>query len=1067
METKANEAAWISNDGGCQVVFAKPGAAFPLLAEHFSSACKCPPGSTIAITCGSSERARKEAAALVKALSAYTCITIASAVEHTPESSVKEALSEVQKKGVKGLVALGGGSAVGLAKSVALRLVLPFACIPTTYSGSEMTNIVGVTNNGVKTTSRDENGRARLVVYDPSFLTGLPRTVAVQSAFNAMAHAVEALWSAEAAPPTKLLAVQGVRSIVSGLRKLSSAPLIDACTELLYGSFLCGSVLNSATMGMHHKMAHILGGSFDLPHAGVHTVLLPHSIFFHRHAVPDAIAQIQQAVGGGEVWEVLWDLQRALGVPTSLRELGFKLTDLEGCASQAVAQASKGAYKYPRDIELTSITVYLEAAHHGRKPSSRVCHSPVSGTGVHAGLPLASLGAPLTQAHMVVVCLMGRYSSAERIMAQFEACCGIQHGSSKIAVLAPQAADSQWYPETFLSERKMNEPQYSSALSVVDSCVDLAARHVGASKVWLFGFSQGACLALSYAATTQRTLGGVIGVSGGLLGAEAELAGLYPLPRTTLKHVPVVMACAESDAHVPRKRVEASAELMRQLGAPVDLTIYPGSEHKIFPQTENKIRCILAKLLAEETNGTKDPYTYLAGYMGVLQSEALPDAVPKTQRIPREVKYNLIPECITGSSFTAPRTANLSTWLYRIHPTVGSHGAFERLAGETQIRADFCCPGQSFTPEPVRWFKTLDCENAKSQDFVEGLVTLAGTGNPAGLKGMAIHTYSCNKDMVNRAFYSADGDFLIVPEEGSLDIQTEFGRLLVGPGEVFILPRGLKITISLPSGHARGFAAELFEVGHFQLPNLGPLGSYGLADPRHFQVPTAAYEDRACPDYQLISKFQGELFMAKLQYSPYDVVGWSGRYHPCKYNLENFMAFGSVTWDHGDPSLHTVLNSPLDPATGASACDFVCFRPRWDAVSHTFRPPYWHRNLATEFNAIIKMATPYSGFNKGVHWLTPSMTGHGIAAASFNGFMNAPPSDDPHFISQDSIWIMFETAYPLILTDAGLNSPHRDTSYRAFWAGIPRTFSAPALPESQDKRISAADKEQPQKKAKT
>lgn len=299
--------------------------------------------------------------------------------------------------------------------------------------------------------------------------------------------------------------------------------------------------------------------------------------------------------------------------------------------------------------------------------------------------------------------------------------------------------------------------------------------------------------------------------------------------------------------------------------------------------------------------------------------------------------------------------------------------------------------------------------------------------------------------MKNRAFYNSDGNMLIIPEQGCLKIQTEFGHLKVVPGEIFILPRGLKMTVTIDEP-CRGFCAEVYEVSNLQLPQLGPIGQYGLADPRHFKVPTACYEDRVCENFELISKFGGSLFKATLQHSPYDVVGWMGRYYPCKYNLFQFMALGSVTWDHCDPSLHTVLTCPVDAINGTSACDLVCFRSRYDAVQHTFRPPYYHRNIATEFNMIIEIKSPYSGFQKGSHWLTPCMTAHGISGDSFNGFIsNYVNDDEARIISEDSLWLMIETIYPLILTDIGAEEAHRDVLYpRNFFTGVPRRFTGPA-----------------------
>lgn len=432
-------------------------------------------------------------------------------------------------------------------------------------------------------------------------------------------------------------------------------------------------------------------------------------------------------------------------------------------------------------------------------------------------------------------------------------------------------------------------------------------------------------------------LGGVFSLSGGLIGNDGEITkSVYPCD--ALKGVTVVLGVSEEDSHVPQARVNATRKILVSSGANALCDIFDGTEHRIFDRSKTKIKTFLSAFLHETVgNSTHDPFSYLCGYQASLQSEVLQGAVPQNQRQPRDLKYGLIAECVTGSPFCAPRATNLSIWFYRIHQSVATHSEFQPYPQPT-LRGDFCCPGQLFTPEPVRWNAMPNTtDSAIKKDFVDSLVTIAGTGNSFSVKGMAIHVFNCNKDMVNRSFYNADGDLLVIPETGALNIQTECGYLRVAPGELFILPKGLKMSVSLPNGSSKGFISELFEISHFQLPNLGPIGSNGLADGRHFKVPTAYYEDRHCEDYELISKFGGSLFRATLQFSPYDVVGWSGRYHPCKYDLLQFMSLGSVTWDHCDPSLHTVLTCPVDPANAASACDVVCFRPRYDAAQHTFR----------------------------------------------------------------------------------------------------------------------------------
>mmetsp|Transcript_807 Transcript_807/g.1656 ORF Transcript_807/g.1656 Transcript_807/m.1656 type:complete len:1075 (-) Transcript_807:105-3329(-) len=1052
---------WVCNDGGCRVVFTQNTA--HALEESFQE-INAP--KAVFLLCGESSRSQSVASVVSEGLKgAYDITTIPKCGNNVSVAQVDDILSSLPTDDSSFiLLAVGGGGAIGVAKALSLRYAsgVRIACVPTTYSGSEMTNIVGITGADGKKTIRDPRNRPSVVVYDPTLAQTMSRDFALKSAFNALAHAVEALWDdASAGPTSLLLAESAAKTLMTALQKILkgqeefNSP--SSCYSLLYGAHLCGSVLQSNKMGIHHKLAHIAGGTFGLEHSAAHTVLLPHSIAFNQNHVSDAcMAALGRTIGGGrkEVAGKLWDLMQQLGLPTSLHSLGFKSKDLERAARTAVEQASVGPYAL--EAEYQPLYDLFHCAHHGRRPSSRISHdasvlAALAGARASSGLshstmPVSISGASLDNADVAVICVHGRFSSADRIIQQWEEIVGEQYEGHRVALVAPQALDQTWYPGSFLLSLQENEPTFSETMDVIDHCVQHVCKHVPPSRVVLFGLSQGACSIISYAARQKsRSFAGIVALSGGLCGTDADVSSGATYSSEHLKGCKVFLGCAEADSHVPKARVEASAKLLGQHAA-VTCEIFAGNERKIFPSTASKARCFFMELVASVVGASgHDSFQYIAGYQSLLESEALPGAVPPNQRSPAHVPYGLVAEVITGSSFVAPRAASLTTWFYRIHPTIGTHGEFQPMPQDT-LRGDFCCPGHSITPEPVRW-KTPPHpkDSAEPCDWVEGLTTIAGTGNPFSVKGVAIHRYSCNKDMIDRSFYNSDGDLLVVPELGTLLVQTEFGFLRVKPGEIFILPRGLKMTITLESGYARGFVSELFEQSHFQLPNLGPIGTNGLADARHFKVPTACYENRSCKDYELISKFGGKLYIAPLQYSPYDVVGWSGRYHPCKYDLLNFMAYGSVTYDHADPSIHTVLGCPIDTTSGASACDFVCFRSRLDAVQHTFRPPWYHRNIATEFNAIIEINAPYNGFDKGVCWLTPCMTGHGIAGASYNGFMaNGASDDSPTRISEGSIWIMFESIYPMVLTDTARNSPLRDKDYRQFFSGVPRTFTGPA-----------------------
>ncbi len=1068
VETKTP--TWTMNDGGAVAVKCERGGAGAALAEQLTRLYG-DTGAVVPIS-SPSERSRRVVQGIVgpmmEALGAGWTVpaSMPFAKHHVPEEAVQQALDVMGKILSEDtgrcvvLLSIGGSSTVELAKAIkhlgpAHPGGIHLGCCTTTFAGSECTNIIGYMEGGRKKVIRANDVRPEVRVYDAALFESLPFDLGMCSGWNAFAHAVGALSGDSTSPIDLLKAEEACRTLIRGFHicarvgktETGGIPL-QALGDLIYGAVLCGSVLNECSMGVHHKLAHVVAGSLGLEHARVHTALLPFSIHFNRDHKPSMIQALSRCglPEGEDTAGALWDLQKQLGSPISLRKCDFKLDKLDDVVNSAVAGSK--SYKNPRPIDAAGITELVRSCHHGRRPSAGNKHDSAilaGASGPHAALPVAVQGVPLNRAKFAIVCVQGRYASAERIVQMMEEALGRQH---EAAILAPQAMNSSWYQGSFLLPREQNEPGFSGTMSVIDACVKYAAAVVGAANVVLFGFSQGACSAVSYAATEgSPRLGGVIANSGGLCGADDEIAALYT--SKNLQGVPVVMGCAEEDAHVPATRVNATVEILRALGASVDVRLYPGTRHRIYEETSSQARSLLQGVLtggkASASGGGKagDPYEYLSGFKAYHQSEALPGTVPQKQRSPRFPAHGLIAECINGSPFCAPRAANLFSWFYRIHPSIGSHGAFEEI-GHPTLKGDFCTLGGGLTPEPVRWNappEPATNKQAAGLDFVDSLVTLAGSGNPMSVKGVAIHTYGCTKGMGDRAFYDADGDLLVVPELGALDIQTEFGKLLVRPGEVFILPRGLKMTVNLPDGQARGFVCELFEVGHFQLPNLGPLGSNGLADARHFKVPTAAYEDRACKDYELIAKFGGKVHRAYLQYSPYDVVGWMGRYHPCKYDLLNFMAFGSVTWDHADPSLQTVLTCPIDPATSASALDFVCFRSRYDAVTGTFRPPFWHRNAATEFNAIIKIQSDYSGFHQGCHWLTPCMSAHGISAQSYNGFAYSPVDDDPRVVSDGSIWIMFESIYPLILQEQAYHAPHRDYNYRQFFAGVPRTFS--------------------------
>jgi homogentisate 1,2-dioxygenase len=427
---------------------------------------------------------------------------------------------------------------------------------------------------------------------------------------------------------------------------------------------------------------------------------------------------------------------------------------------------------------------------------------------------------------------------------------------------------------------------------------------------------------------------------------------------------------------------------------------------------------------------------YMSGFGNEFATEALPGALPAHRNSPQRVAYGLYAEQLSGTAFTAPRGHNRRSWLYRIRPAA-MHGPFEPM-GNGRIAAGF--DGIAPSPNQMRW-SPLPMPDAPT-DFIDGLVTMAGNGSPAAMTGCAIHVYAANRPMRDRYFYCADGELLIVPQQGRLAIATELGLLDVEPQEIAVIPRGVRFKVDLPDGEARGYGCENFGA-LLRLPDLGPIGSNGLANPRDFLTPVARYEDVE-GDFELIAKFGGNLWRAAIHHSPLDVVAWHGNHVPYKYDLRHFNTIGSISYDHPDPSIFLVLQAPSD-TPGVDTLDFVIFPPRWLAGEDTFRPPWFHRNVASEFMGLVHGAydAKADGFVPGGASLHNCMSGHGPDAATFDKASGADTSR-PHKVT-DTMAFMFETRNPLVATPYALQSPQLQGNYQECWAGIAKHFN-PAKP---------------------
>ncbi len=425
---------------------------------------------------------------------------------------------------------------------------------------------------------------------------------------------------------------------------------------------------------------------------------------------------------------------------------------------------------------------------------------------------------------------------------------------------------------------------------------------------------------------------------------------------------------------------------------------------------------------------------YMSGFGNEFATEAEPGTLPVGRNSPQRAAHGLYAEQFSGTAFTAPRGQNRRSWLYRIRPAA-LHGRFRPFV---QPRFTDVFGDAPVSPDQLRW-SPLPLPEAPT-DFVEGLYTMAGNGGASSHGGVGIHLYAANTSMRGRYFYSADGELLVVPQQGRLRIATELGIVALEPQEIAVIPRGVRFRVELPDGPSRGYVCENFGA-LLRLPDLGPIGANGLASPRDFLTPQAAYESLT-GDFELIAKFQGHLWRAPIDHSPLDVVGWHGNYAPYKYDLRRFNTIGSISFDHPDPSIFLVLTSPTD-TPGVGNLDFAIFPPRWLVQQDTFRPPWFHRNVASEFMGLIHGAydAKADGFVPGASSLHNCMSGHGPDAATFEKASAADLSRPDVIV--DTMAFMFETRGVLRPTRQALEAGHRQGDYQDCWAGLRANFIPP------------------------
>ncbi len=434
-----------------------------------------------------------------------------------------------------------------------------------------------------------------------------------------------------------------------------------------------------------------------------------------------------------------------------------------------------------------------------------------------------------------------------------------------------------------------------------------------------------------------------------------------------------------------------------------------------------------------DTSSRLEP-AYMSGFGNSFATEVIPGALPVGRNSPQRCAYGLYAEQLSGSPFTAPRGANQRSWLYRIRPTVRHHGRFVEVAPGNWRTAP--CQAESELPiGQLRWGPTPIPDEPLT--FITGLSTMTTAGDVNGQAGMAAHIYTITRSMADQYLFNADGELMIVPQQGALRVRTEFGVIDIAPGEIAILPRGVIFAVDLKDGPARGYVCENYG-GAFTLPERGPIGANCLANQRDFLTPVAAYEDKDA-DGEIYVKWCGRLYKSAIDHSPLDVVAWHGNYAPCKYDLRHFSPVGALAFDHPDPSIFTVLTAPSE-TPGTANIDFVIFPERWAVAENTFRPPWYHRNIMSEFMGLVYGqydAKPH-GFVPGGMSLHNCMLPHG---PDNDAFEHASASELKPVKLTNTMAFMFETRFPQHLTRFASRHPARQDDYADCWSGLKKRFS--------------------------
>jgi len=896
---------------------------------------------------------RRHINAAIAALAQFIPDVFDGARVHVPAEIVEQAAVALATTGADTIVAIGGGSAIGLGKALRLAHDVRFAAVPTTYAGSEMTAMYGITRAGDKQTGRDERVRPELVVYDSELARDLPIALTVQSLLNAFAHVASVAGSL----PDRTSAYAAAHDTLRALEDLLIHPrALVAREHAARGASACAAVFDAGKPGAQHALAHLLGGALGIDHAALHAVLLPQFLAYQRATAPAQLAELEAAVDRADLDAYVHDLLVRAGAPVALAALGAK--------PDAVRAALATRPELPAAIALDAL--------YGLRPPGR------GGRIDLAGAEALVIGPAPASAKRIVLALHGRGAEAGTIARRYREIVAHDPDTCIVGLRAQDHLD-RWYAVRYAESGAGRDPEVVAAIARVDAARRALAELAPHAALVVAGFSQGACLALEYAARHGRGLHAVLAPCGARIGRPDEW------PAGELPRVPVLLGAADSDRWMAPADLAATAAWFTAAGARVDMIGGPGDKHEITLRQRMRARELV---LGAHPAGAP---------LGTCES----GVVPAQQNSPRLPPRGLYAEQLNGMPFTAPRAANQRTWTYRVRPT-SQRRAFVPIP-QPLIAGAFREPAMV----ELAGFAPLQRFRVPDADFVEGLVTLCGAGDPHLRRGFAFHRYAANRSMNHRALYSGDGDLLILPEHGALTLATELGPLHVAPGMLAVVPRGIVFSVLLHGERARGYVAEPFG-RHFQLPERGPIGANGLVDARHLRAPHAWFEDRLAPDFRVTAKLGGRLHEASLDHSPFDVAGWHGNYAPFVYDLANFSPVGNTAFDHGDPSIYTVLSAPDE-------LDLIVFPARIDATAHTFRPPFFHRNAVTEINGVVREHSA-GPFQPGCVFITPPFTGHGVSgrAVEHSRALTDERADAPRH-HDGSLWFQLETALPVVL----------------------------------------------------